>query len=124
MKINEERKKKYKVSLEDISYEFAKKIIELIKSFPDKQIYWKLGDQLLRSATSIGANIHEAKSAHSRKDFIKFYEISLKSTNETIFWLSLIRDTSLADQNKINLFLVDLNTICKILASSIIKLKQ
>lgn len=57
------------------------------------RIQYSLPDQLLRSATLIGANIIEAKSGSSKKDFIRFYTIVLKSANETKYWLCLIRDT-------------------------------
>ncbi len=65
------------------SYKFTLGVMKLIETLPDRKVYWSLGDQLFRSASSIGANIIEAKSASSRRDFIKFYEISLKSANET-----------------------------------------
>jgi four helix bundle protein len=55
--------------------------IRLIDSIDIKQIFYSLINQLLRSSTSVGANLVEARSAHSKKDFIKFYEISLKSSN-------------------------------------------
>lgn len=72
------------------TYRFSIKIIKFLETLPEKRVYWVISDQLLRSATSIGANIIEAKSASSRRDFIKFYEISLKSANETIYWLGLL----------------------------------
>lgn len=78
-------------------YEFSLRIIELIKDMPEKQIYWCFRDQLMKSGTSIGANIIEAKSASSRREFIKYYEIALKSANETKYWLCLLRDTKLID---------------------------
>ena len=80
----------------------------LFRSFPSERIYWIISDQLLRSATSIGANIIEAKAASSKKDFIRFYEISLKSANETKYWLCLLRDGTRIDKaiddtyNKLN----------------------
>src|SRR3989339_154455 len=70
-------------------------IIKFVKDLPNQKIFWVLSDQLLRSSTSIGANIIEAKSAHSKKDFIKFFEISLKSGNETKYWLGLFRDSKI-----------------------------
>ena len=74
---------KCKTELKYRCYYFSIKIIKFLNSLPNKKVYWIIGDQLLRSATSVGANIVEAKSAHSKKDFIKFFEISLKSANET-----------------------------------------
>ena len=75
-----------KTDLRYRSYLFSIEVIKFINTLPDKKVYWVIVDQLLRCATSIGANIVEAKSASSRKDFIKFYEIALKSANETKYW--------------------------------------
>ena len=72
-----------KTDLKYRCYYFSIGIIKFLDNLPNKKVYWIIGDQLLRSATSIGANIIEAKSSHSKKDFIKFFEISLKSANET-----------------------------------------
>jgi four helix bundle protein len=74
------------------AYKFSVSIVRFINSIKLSSINNSLIIQLLRSATSIGANIIEAKSAHSKKDFIKFYEISLKSSNETKYWLCLLRN--------------------------------
>src|SRR3989338_1109722 len=72
-------------------YQFALAIIKFINSLPDKRAFWSIGDQFLRAAASIGANMMEAQTASSRRDFIKFYEIALKSSNETKYWLCLLR---------------------------------
>lgn len=72
------------------SYKFSLSMIEFINQLPNKKTFWIIGDQLLRSSTSIGANIMEAKSSSSRRDFIRFYQIALKSGNETDYWLKLI----------------------------------
>jgi len=83
-----------------------------------------ISDQLLRSATSIGANIVEAKASSSKRDFIKFYEIALKSANETEYWLGLLKDATQADKNKTNQLLVEVEEISKMLGSSLLTLKN
>ena len=105
-------------------YQFSLSIIQLIDSIYIKQIFYSLINQLLRSSTSVGANLVEARSAHSKKDFIKFYEISLESSNETKYWLCLLRDGLKVDKNKIDNLLSEINEISKIIASIIIKLKK
>jgi len=65
------------------AYQFSIKIINFVNKLPSKRAFWTIGDQLIRSATSIGANMIEGQSSSSRKEFIKYYEISLKSSNET-----------------------------------------
>ena len=83
-----------------------------------------ISDQLLISATSIGANIVEAKASSSKRDFIKFYEIALKSANETEYWLGLLKDATQADKNKTNQLLVEVEEISKMLGSSLLTLKN
>ena len=106
------------------SYYFALSVIALIDSINIKQIFYTLINQLLKSSTSIGANLVEARSAHSKKDFIKFYEISLKSSNETKYWLCLLRDGLKIDKKKINDLLTEVDEISKVIASIILKLKD
>jgi four helix bundle protein len=104
-------------------YRFSIAVIYLIKDLPEKRAYWIISDQLVRSATSIGANIIEGKSASSRKDFIRFYEIALKSANETKYWLGLLRDALDADKTEINKLMKETNELAKILATSLITMK-
>ncbi|MFO7526516.1 MAG: four helix bundle protein [Ignavibacteriaceae bacterium] len=105
-------------------YNYSIQIIKLIDSIEIKRIFYSLVDQLLRSATSIGANIIEAKSAHSKKDFIKFYEIALKSSNENKYWICLLRDGLNLNKNELNNALNEVVEISRVIASIVIKLKD
>lgn len=105
------------------AYQFSLKVIGLVKDFPQNRIYLIFIDQLLRAATSIGANLIEAKSSSSKKDFIRFYEIALKSCNETIYWLYLLRDGGLVEVNKIKPLLDEATEISKMIGSSLLTLK-
>jgi four helix bundle protein len=78
----------------------------------------------LRSATSIGANIIEAKSASSKKDFIKYFGIALKSANETIYWLELLREVDPIQRNIIAEILDEAGVISKIIGASILTMKN
>ncbi len=69
---------------------FSLNIIRLVNAFPRQVGYKTIGDQLIRAATSIGANLIEAQAASSRRDFTNCYSIALKSANETKYWLSLL----------------------------------
>jgi len=82
------------------AYQFSLLIIEFIGNLPNKRVFRAVGDQLLRAATSIGANIVEAKSSSSKREFVKYYEIALKSANETKYWLCLLRDANLKEIDK------------------------
>lgn len=105
-------------------YYFSIEIIKFLETLPDKRTYWIIADQLMRCATSIGANVVEAKSSSSRKDFIKFYEIALKSANETKYWLALLRDATSADKKAANTLLAEVEEISKMLGSSVLTLKN
>jgi len=105
------------------AYQFSLQIIKLIRNFPEKKIYWIIGDQLLRAATSVGANLIEAKSSSSRRDFIKFYEIALKSANETEYWLVLLKDSLLVNARLIENLIKELREIGNMIGSSILTMK-
>ena len=107
------------------AYKFALAIVNLVKEFPKEEIYSVFANQILRSATSIGANLIEAKSSGSRKIFTYYYEISLRSCNETIYWLYLLRDSKLLKEEKIKLkpLIQEATQISKMLASSLLTLR-
>ena len=80
--------------LRDKSKEFAKQIVFLCRDIKANMKESVLTNQLLRSGTSIGANIHEAQYAQGTKDFISKLEIALKECNESEFWLELLFETA------------------------------
>ncbi len=116
--------KNSKLDIKERSYHFALKIIKLVESLPNDRVCKIIADQLLRSATSIGANIIEAQAASSKRDFTNFLNYSLKSANETKFWLGLLRDSGKKDRRIINPLLDETKQLSSILASSILKLKR
>ncbi len=105
------------------AYLFSLDIIRFVNDLPDKRGFWSIGDQLLRAACSIGANMIEAKSSSSKRDFLKFYQIALKSANETKYWLCLLRDSypNLAD--KCVILLKETEEIGNMLGKSVLTLK-
>ena len=105
------------------SYQFALKIIEFIDKLPHDMSTQIIAKQLLRAATSIGANIIEAQASSSRRDFTNFFNHSLKSANETKYWLELLKDANKADRETINALLKESDEIANILGSSILTLK-
>ena len=115
---------KLKSNIRYRAYYFSLEIIKLVNTFPEKRVYWVLGDQLLRAATSIGANLIEAKASSSKKDFIKFYEIALKSANETKYWLCLLRDSHLIKENNINSVLKEAEELANMVGSSLLTMKK
>ncbi|RNC84431.1 MAG: four helix bundle protein [Balneola sp.] len=99
------------------SFQFALQIIELCKKLQDEREY-VLSKQLLRSSTSIGANIEEAIAGYSRKDFAHKLSISLKEARETRYWLRLLKHSTITESD-VNSYLYDIEQIINILTSII-----
>ena len=114
---------KFKEEFKRRVYRFALEIIKLLDVLPKEKTCDVIGNQLLRSATSIGANVIESIAASSRKDFTNFFNYALKSANESKFWLGLLRDSGKADRKKVNVLLKETTEIANIIASSILTLK-
>ena len=115
---------KFKSDLKERCFNFALRIISLCDSLSNKRSNWIIEDQLIRSSTSVGANLTEARASSSRLEFKKYYEISLKSANETIFWLELLKKTNKVKEGEINLLLQEVSEIAKMLGAGVIKLKN
>jgi four helix bundle protein len=100
---------------------FSKEIILFVRESKYDRIYSSLFDQLIRSATSIGANVVEGRAGSSKKDWRNFYVIALKSANETKYWLCLIRDTiEEVNKNKLDKLIKEADELSKIIASILI----
>lgn len=86
-----------KNSVSETSFQFAKEIIFLCRTLKEKHEF-VLSNQILKSGTSIGANVREAQGAESKRDFVHKMAISLKEANESKYWLDLLVDTEMIDQ--------------------------
>jgi len=115
---------KYKKDLKAMTYSFALRIVKFIDSLPRDISCEVIGKQLLRSSTSIGANICEARASSTRKDFINFMTYSLKSANESMFWLRLLQDSKKVAQMDPQSLVRDVDEIARILGASIVTLKR
>ena len=105
------------------AFRFSIKIVKFTSLLPNERIYWIIVDQLVRAATSIGANIIEAQAASSKKDFIKFFQIALKSATETLYWLCILRDGTEANKNEVENLLKEAKELGNILGASLLTLK-
>lgn len=115
---------KFKVDLKKRVYLYALEIIKFIDTLDRKDFSVQIiSRQLLRSATSIGANIIEAQAGSTKRDFTNFFSYALKSANESKFWLGLLRDSAKADKNKTEILLQETIELANILGSSILTLK-
>lgn len=114
---------KSKTDLKHRSYKYSIDIIEFTDTLPKDTSSQVIARQLLRSATSIGANIVEAKGASSKRDFTNFFSHSLKSANESLYWLGLLRDAKKINNPRLERLLNETKELANISGSSILTLK-
>src|SRR5690242_8149074 len=105
----------------ELSFEFALKVIDLYKALVKNREYI-ISNQLLRSGTSIGANVEEASAGQTRKDFISKMSIASKEARETRYWLRLLERSKLVDLNY-SIYLSDIESIIRVL-TKIVKTSQ
>jgi four helix bundle protein len=101
------------------TFDFAIRIVNLYKYIITEKKEYVLSKQLLRSGTSIGANVNEALYGQSKKDFISKLHISLKEASETEYWLELLNATGYLDEKEYKSIVNDNIEILKILTSII-----
>ena len=106
------------------AFHFSVDIIQFLSNLPQGRVYYIVSDQLIRSATSIGANIIEAQAASSKKDFINFFHIALKSANETQYWLEILKEGTRVDNAQVDKLLMEVKEIAKILGASLVTMKK
>ena len=110
--------------LRDKSKAFAKEIVILCRDIKATHRESVLSNQLLRSGTSIGANLHEAQYAQSIKDFISKLEIALKECYETEYWLGLLHETGYIPADRYQALQNYCGTIRKMLIASVTTAKS
>lgn len=99
------------------SFAFAVRVVNLYKHLLAKQQEAVLSKQLLRCGTSIGANIEEAIGAQSEKDFFAKLTIAYKEAREARYWIKLLKETLYLSEQEANSLLLDIEEICKIIGS-------
>lgn len=117
-------KEKFKKEFKARIYNFILKLIKFVDNLSKDRTADIISKQLLRSGMSIGANYIEAQAASSKKDFTNFFHYSLKSANESKFWIAVLKDSKKADKESADELLKELVEISNILGSSIITLKK
>ncbi len=114
----------YKTEFNKRIYRYALDVVKFIEKLQKDVSSQTLGKQLVRSGTSVSANIIEAQAASSKKDYINFYTHALKSANESKLWISLIRDTEKINKEEADKLLAETTEIAKILGASVITMKN
>ena len=102
---------------------FSVLIIRLITLLPKTPAGFAIANQVVRSGTSIGANVEEAQDASSRKEFTHTMMISLREARETEYWLRIIKETNLIFDSKLGESLQEVNELIKILTAIVKKTK-
>ena len=110
--------------LKDKSFQFALRVIKLYKYFTEEKKEFVLSKQLLRSGTSIGANIREAQNAESKADFIHKLAISQKECDESMYWLDLLYQADYLSGKAYNSIYPDAQELLKMLRSAILTIKK
>ena len=114
----------FKTMLINRSYKFSLDIMKLIDSLDRRDFSLVIvAKQVIRSATSVGANIIEAQASSSKKDFTNFMGHALKSANETRYWLGLLRDSGKIEKSRVEELLKEAQELSKILGSVILSLR-
>ena len=109
--------------LRELSMEFSVDIINLVK-FLKSNHESVIANQIGRSGTSIGANIHEGNYASSRADFINKFQIAMKECYETEYWLCIFKDSELITENEYTILFNNCSKIRKLLTASITTAKS
>jgi four helix bundle protein len=99
------------------SFRFGVNIIGICKELKDKNKETVISNQLLRSGTSVGANVEEGLGCQSKKDFYFRFTIAYKEARESMYWLNLVKETGLYQNEKISTVLKDCDEILRILGS-------
>ncbi len=110
--------------LQEKSKRFAVRIVNMYQYLVDEKKEFVMSKQVLRSGTSIGANIHESKNAESTADFVHKKNIALKEADETQYWLEILLETEYISKDMFDSINSDLNEIIAMLVSSIKTLKN
>lgn len=114
---------RFKTDLRQRCFKFSLNLISFIDTLPKERSCWIISDQVLRSGTSIGANLVEATSSSSKLEFKKFHEIALKSANETMYWLKLLQDSGKGEKQYLENLIKEVDELSRMIAAGILKMK-
>lgn len=121
MKNQEAEKWKQEFALRLVT--FSVEILKFSDVLKKNSTLWPVCDQLVRSSTSVGANINEAKGAASRKDFAHYFQIALKSAKETQYWLIVVQHYESKNAEKAKVLLTEIQEITRIISSSLLTMR-
>lgn len=114
---------KLKSDVRERAYRYSIDVIQFIDGLPTDMTGSVITKQLVRCATSIGANLVESKGAGSKKEFAMFFSYSLRSANETLYWLGLLRDAKKVQHVRINELIGEAQEISRIIGASLLTMR-
>lgn len=120
---NQNQVKNSKMELKYRAFYLSLNVIKFLEGLPTRGAIRIITDQLIRCITSIGANIVEAKAAASKIEFVNYFQIALKSSNESKYWLALLRELIPNNRQEIEVFILEAEEISKIIGSSVLTMK-
>ena len=110
--------------IEERTIAYALRIIRLVRSLPNDAVGRTLGTQLLRSGTSVGANVHEAHGAQTRADFVAKMSVAQKEAHESLYWLRLMEEAQLLPGERLRDIVSETTQLVRILASIVVSSKR
>ncbi|OGK19591.1 hypothetical protein A2866_01250 [Candidatus Roizmanbacteria bacterium RIFCSPHIGHO2_01_FULL_39_8] len=123
MNVELTKKQQFKQEFKKRCFLFSISILRLSEKLNDKRINWVLIDQLIRAATSVGANIVEGGNSTSKREFVNFFQIALKSSSESLYWLAILKEMNLEKKDEIHKLIQECSEIKKIISTIILNTK-
>lgn len=124
MNVESDKKIQFKQQFKKRCFLFSISILKLSEKLRSKQINWVLVDQLIRSGTSIGANVVEGGNSTSKKEFINFFQIALKSASETLYWLALLEEMNPNSRSEIENIIQECTELKKMISTIILNTRN
>jgi four helix bundle protein len=109
--------------LRDRTREFSLRVIRLVAALPDSRVAWRLGDQLLRAGTSVGAHYREAIRARSKAEYVAKLNGGLMELEESVYWLELLQGAELMPEARLKPLAQEAEELTAIFVSLIKKVK-
>lgn len=120
---NQRQVKNSKMEVKYRAFYLSINIIKFLEGLGRKDYIRIISDQLIRCVTSVGANIVEAKASSSKREFLNYFQISLKSSNETKYWLAMLRELLPEEREEIDRFIQEVAEISRIIGTSVLTMK-
>jgi four helix bundle protein len=124
MAIEKSKNSEFKQKFKKRCFDFSIEILNLSQDLRKRRINWEVLDQLIRSATSIGANVVEGGNSVSKKEFINYFQIALKSASETIYWLAILKELNKNRADEIGELITEVTEIKKLISTIIINTRS